>query len=75
MRVMTFEGDAMRPAFMSSGGITKFFKANPRQSFRLMVKRSFDADLIPTAVQRAQEMISAPFSHSRGEGLQLKVAP
>jgi acetyl-CoA C-acetyltransferase len=32
----------MRPVYMISGGITKFSKANPRQSFRLMVKESFD---------------------------------
>ena len=32
----------MRPVYMISGGITKFAKANQRQSFRLMVKESFD---------------------------------
>jgi len=32
----------MRPVYMISGGITKFSKANSRQSFRLMVKESFD---------------------------------
>ena len=32
----------MRSVYMISGGITKFSKANPRQSFRLMVKESFD---------------------------------
>ena len=32
----------MRPVYMISGGITKFAKANPRQSFRLMGKESFD---------------------------------
>lgn len=32
----------MRPVYMISGGITKFSKANPRQSFRLMVKEAFD---------------------------------
>ena len=32
----------MRPVYMISGGITKFSKANPRQSFRLMVKQAFD---------------------------------
>jgi acetyl-CoA C-acetyltransferase len=32
----------MRPVYMISGGITKFSKANPGQSFRLMVKQAFD---------------------------------
>ncbi len=32
----------MRPVYMISGGITKFAKAEPRKSFRLMVKESFD---------------------------------
>lgn len=32
----------MRPVYMISGGITKFTKAEPRKSFRLMVKESFD---------------------------------
>jgi len=32
----------MRPVYMISGGITKFKKAEPRKSFRLMVKESFD---------------------------------
>ncbi len=32
----------MRPVYVISGGITKFAKANPYQSFRLMVKQAFD---------------------------------
>ncbi len=32
----------MRPVYMISGGITKFSKANPKSSFRKMVKQSFD---------------------------------
>jgi len=32
----------MRPVYMISGGITKFRKAEPHKSFRLMVKESFD---------------------------------
>jgi len=32
----------MRPVYMISGGITKFKKAEPRKSFRVMVKESFD---------------------------------
>ena len=32
----------MRPVYMISGGITKFTKAEPRKSFRVMVKEAFD---------------------------------
>ena len=32
----------MRPVYMISGGITKFTKADPRKSFRVMVKEAFD---------------------------------
>src|SRR3972149_5631749 len=32
----------MRPVYMISGGITKFSKAEPRKSFRVMVKEAFD---------------------------------
>src|SRR4030067_675091 len=32
----------MRPVFVISGGITKFTKAEPRKSFRVMVKEAFD---------------------------------
>jgi acetyl-CoA C-acetyltransferase len=34
--------DPMRPVYMISGGITKFSKAEPRKSFRVMVKEAFD---------------------------------
>ena len=32
----------MRPVYMVSGGITKFSKAEPRKSFRVMVKEAFN---------------------------------
>ena len=32
----------MRPVYMISGGITKFTKAEPRKSFRVMAKEAFD---------------------------------
>ncbi len=32
----------MRPVYMISGGLTKFAKAEPRKSFRVMVKEAFD---------------------------------
>jgi acetyl-CoA C-acetyltransferase len=32
----------MRPVYMIAGGITKFTKAEPRKSFRVMVKEAFD---------------------------------
>jgi acetyl-CoA C-acetyltransferase len=35
-------GAHMRPVYMISGGLTKFTKAEPRKSFRVMVKEAFD---------------------------------
>src|SRR5712671_2250284 len=35
----------MRPVYMLSGGITKFAKAHPDRSFRVMVKEALDAAL------------------------------
>ena len=32
----------MRPVYMISGGLTKFAKAEPRKSFRVLVKEAFD---------------------------------
>ena len=46
----------MRPVYMISGGITKFSKAEPRKSFRVMVKEAFDYAMRDAPKLRREEI-------------------
>ena len=47
----------MRPVYMISGGITKFSKAEPRKSFRVMVKEAFDYAMRDAPIVKAAERV------------------